>query len=123
MPLKFQLTSISILKNITPFLVQNETRKVKLCQFNYSGVHYENNENHLSDCGEKVIIRKTNRKYRTFSDCYCQCTNLECEITFVLNVTFRHDLSPGKPAVENMIDKLIPDNKQMALDLIKTPTI
>lgn len=72
-------------------------------------------------CGEKAIIRTTNRKHRQFSDLYCQCTDLECGMTFVLNVTFSHTLSPSAKDVNKMIDKLLPDNKQMALDLLKAP--
>ncbi|MGO3882268.1 MAG: ogr/Delta-like zinc finger family protein [Proteus vulgaris] len=97
-------------------------KKVKSRKFDYSGIlNMKVMKILCPDCGEKAIIRKTNRKHRQFSDLYCQCTNLECGMTFVLNVTFSHALNPGKKSVENMIDKFIPENKQMALDLLKAP--
>lgn len=72
-------------------------------------------------CQAKAIIRTTNRKHRQFSDLYCQCTDVECGMTFVLNVTFSHTLSPSAKAVENVIDTLLPDDKKTALDLLKAP--
>lgn len=97
-------------------------KKVKLRQFDYFGVRNMKVMKVLCPaCGEKAIIRTTNRKHRQFADLYCQCTDLECGMTFVLNVTFSHTLSPSAKDVNKMIDKLIPDNKQMALDLLKAP--
>lgn len=47
-------------------------------------------------CNAKAIIRKTNRKHPEPSDIYCQCSDVECDHTFVTNQLFSHTLSPAR---------------------------
>ncbi|WP_320723593.1 ogr/Delta-like zinc finger family protein [Enterobacter sp. 146F3] len=75
------------------------------------------------ECGSKAVIRKTNRKHRQIADIYCACADVECGHTFVMNLTFSHTLSPsaktGDALVQTLFKNLSPDQKQMALDLLK----
>ena len=75
------------------------------------------------ECGSKAVIRKTNRKHRQIADIYCACADVECGHTFVMNLTFSHTLSPsaktGDALVQTLLKNLSPDQKQMALDLLK----
>ncbi|HCA3843857.1 TPA: ogr/Delta-like zinc finger family protein [Enterobacter hormaechei] len=75
------------------------------------------------ECGSKAVIRKTNRKHREIADIYCACADVECGHTFVMNLTFSHTLSPsaktGDSLVQTLLKNLSPDQKQMALDLLK----
>ncbi|HGG9037447.1 TPA: ogr/Delta-like zinc finger family protein [Enterobacter hormaechei subsp. xiangfangensis] len=75
------------------------------------------------ECGSKAVIRKTNRKHRKIADIYCACADVECGHTFVMNLTFSHTLSPsaktGDSLVQTLLKNLSPDQKQMALDLLK----
>ncbi|WP_035890740.1 ogr/Delta-like zinc finger family protein [Siccibacter colletis] len=75
------------------------------------------------ECGAKAVIRKTNRKHRQIADIYCSCADVECGHTFVMNLTFSHTLSPSAKTGDAMLQQLLstmsPDQKQMALDLLK----
>ncbi|TNL09923.1 transcriptional regulator [Kosakonia cowanii] len=75
------------------------------------------------ECGSKAVIKKTNRKHRQIADIYCACADVECGHTFVMNLTFSHTLSPsaktGDKLVQTLLKNLSPDQKQMALDLLK----
>ncbi|EDZ9581466.1 transcriptional regulator, partial [Salmonella enterica subsp. enterica serovar Kentucky] len=48
---------------------------------------------------------------------------VECGHTFVMNLTFSHTLSPsaktGDAMVQKILNALSPDQRQMALDLLK----
>lgn len=76
------------------------------------------------DCDSWATIKKTNRKHREIADIYCQCNDVECGHTFVMNLTFSHTLSPSaktgqflKQTIINMTD---PEQlKQIALDLLE----
>lgn len=75
------------------------------------------------ECDAKAVIRKTNRKHRQIADVYCACSDVECGHTFVMNLTFSHTISPSAKTGDAMLQQLIatmsPDQKQMALDLLK----
>ncbi|EPQ4021683.1 ogr/Delta-like zinc finger family protein, partial [Proteus mirabilis] len=47
------------------------------------------------ECGEKAMIKKSNRKHKELTDLYCACRDPLCGHTFVLNLTFSHTLSPS----------------------------
>ena len=75
------------------------------------------------ECGSKAVIRKTNRKHRQIADIYCACSDVESGHTFVMNLTFSHTLSPSAKTGDAMVQKILgalsPDQRQMALDLLK----
>ncbi|WP_438612218.1 ogr/Delta-like zinc finger family protein [Kosakonia sacchari] len=80
-----------------------------------------------AECGAKAIIKKTNRKHRKIADIYCACSDVECGHTFVMNLTFSHTLSPsaktGDVLIQTLINTMSPDQRQMALDLLKTSAV
>ncbi|EPU9086120.1 MULTISPECIES: ogr/Delta-like zinc finger family protein [Enterobacter cloacae complex] len=76
------------------------------------------------DCDAWATIKKTNRKHREIADIYCQCNDVECGHTFVMNLTFSHTISPSAKTGEYLKQKIIsmtnPEElKQLALDLLK----
>lgn len=74
------------------------------------------------ECGHNAIIRKTNRKDPKLSDLYCQCQNVECSHSFVMNLTFDHTISPSaltnNRLVKYLAEHLPPADHQMVLDLL-----
>lgn len=75
------------------------------------------------ECHSSAIIKKTSWKHVHLADMYCACDNVECGHTWVSNVTFSHTLSPsgltGSRLVSELLKRLKPDEKQMALDLLQ----
>lgn len=72
--------------------------------------------------GSPAIIRKSDWKDKKLADLYCACSEVECGHTFVFNVSFSHTLSPsgltGNKLVKFLIDRLKPEERQFALDLL-----
>jgi hypothetical protein len=58
-----------------------------------------------------------------FADLYCTCTNVGCSKTGVFNVTWSHTISPngleGKGLIKALLERLRPDEKQLALDWLQ----
>lgn len=75
------------------------------------------------ECGQPATIRKSDWKDKKLADLYCACTEVECGHTFVFNASFSHTLSPsgltGNKLVKFLIDRLKPEERQFALDLLK----
>lgn len=75
------------------------------------------------ECNAPAIIRKTEWKNKELADLYCACSEVECGHTFVFNATFSHSLSPsgltGNKLVKALLDRLKPDERQFALDLLQ----
>ncbi|EOU9619773.1 ogr/Delta-like zinc finger family protein [Klebsiella aerogenes] len=71
-----------------------------------------------------AIIRKSDWKDKKLADLYCACTEIEYGHTFVFNSSFSHTLSPsgltGNKLVKFLIDRLKSEERQFALDLLKT---
>lgn len=77
-------------------------------------------------CGQPATIRKSNRKHREISDLYCACNDLECGHTYVLNLTFSHTISPSAHSdelIQSMIKNFNPEQRQLALNLLKTAPV
>lgn len=74
-------------------------------------------------CGDPAIIRKSEWKDRKVADLYCACSNVDCGHTFVFNATYSHALSPSgltsSTLVKALLERLKPDERQMALDLLQ----
>lgn len=76
------------------------------------------------DCGCRAIIERTVWKTENKTDVanlYVRCTNLECGHTWVENVTYSHTLVPSAlkdSVVRLLLDRLKPEERQMALDLL-----
>jgi hypothetical protein len=79
------------------------------------------------ECSAPAIIRKTEWKNKQLADLYCACSEVECGHTFVFNATFSHSLSPsgltGNKLVKALLERLRPDEKQYALDLLQGQAI
>lgn len=75
------------------------------------------------ECGEKAMIKKSNRKHKELTDLYCACRDPLCGHTFVLNLTFSHTLSPSAKKQEAlllaMIKNLSPQQREKALTLLQ----
>ncbi|HAT5572234.1 TPA: ogr/Delta-like zinc finger family protein [Proteus mirabilis] len=75
------------------------------------------------ECGEKAMIKKSNRKHKELTDLYCACRDPLCGHTFVLNLTFSHTLSPSAKKQDAlllaMIKNLSPQQQEKALTLLQ----
>ncbi|HIE0951963.1 TPA: ogr/Delta-like zinc finger family protein, partial [Proteus mirabilis] len=75
------------------------------------------------ECGEKAMIKKSNRKHKELTDLYCACRDPLCGHTFVLNLTFSHTLSPSAKKQDAlllaMIKNLSPQQREKALTLLQ----
>lgn len=75
------------------------------------------------ECGEKAMIKKSNRKHKELTDLYCACRDPFCGHTFVLNLTFSHTLSPSAKKQDAlllaMIKNLSPQQREKALTLLQ----
>jgi len=74
-----------------------------------------------------ATIRKTNRKHPQLPDVYCQCNNLECGHTFVMNVSFSHTISPsaliGDGRIRELLNALGRDERKQVLELLREEEI
>lgn len=75
------------------------------------------------ECGEKAMIKKSNRKHKELTDLYCACRDPLCGHTFVLNLTFSHTISPSAKKQDAlllaMIKNLSPQQREKALTLLQ----
>ncbi|WP_420503299.1 ogr/Delta-like zinc finger family protein [Proteus mirabilis] len=75
------------------------------------------------ECGEKAMIKKSNRKHKELTDLYCACRDPLCGHTFMLNLTFSHTLSPSAKKQDAlllaMIKNLSPQQREKALTLLQ----
>ncbi|HEI8889366.1 TPA: ogr/Delta-like zinc finger family protein [Proteus mirabilis] len=75
------------------------------------------------ECGEKAMIKKSNRKHKELTDLYCACRDPLCGHAFVLNLTFSHTLSPSAKKQDAlllaMIKNLSPQQREKALTLLQ----
>ncbi|MGR6439908.1 ogr/Delta-like zinc finger family protein [Proteus mirabilis] len=75
------------------------------------------------ECGEKAMIKKSNRKHKELTNLYCACRDPLCGHTFVLNLTFSHTLSPSAKKQDAlllaMIKNLSPQQREKALTLLQ----
>lgn len=75
-------------------------------------------------CWCPAIIERTEWKTESktkVANLYVRCTNLECGHTWVENVTYSHTLVPSAlkdGVVRLLLDRLKPEERQMALDLL-----
>ncbi|EJE4534169.1 ogr/Delta-like zinc finger family protein [Vibrio parahaemolyticus] len=58
-------------------------------------------------CGERAVIKKTNRLSNDCADLYCECKNPACEHQFVMSLYFSHTLSPSSKTANDLADCLI----------------
>ncbi len=58
-------------------------------------------------CGERAVIKKTNRLSNDCADLYCECKSLACEHQFVMSLFFSHTLSPSSKTTSELAASLI----------------
>lgn len=56
-----------------------------------------------TECGEKSIIRTTQRLDAKMSKLYCICKNPHCGHTFVMDLCFSHTLSPSANQARSVV--------------------
>jgi len=71
-----------------------------------------------SACGHKARIRSREEVTPIFVKLYCQCPDINCGHTFVMNLSYSHTLRPSAGAVDQLLfDRLnqLPASKQRQL--------
>jgi hypothetical protein len=67
-------------------------------------------------CGERAVIKKTNRLSNDCADLYCECKNPDCGHQFVMSLFFSHTLSPSSKTTNELATCLIralkPDHRE-----------
>ncbi|EOV6248499.1 ogr/Delta-like zinc finger family protein [Vibrio parahaemolyticus] len=58
-------------------------------------------------CGERAVIKKTNRLSNDCADLYCECKSKACEHQFVMSLFFSHTLSPSSKTTSDIATSLI----------------
>ena len=69
-------------------------------------------------CGHKARISSRNELSPTFIDLYCQCLDVSCGHSFVMNLTYSHTLRPSAGVVDQLLfDRLrqLPASQQRQL--------
>lgn len=75
-------------------------------------------------CHRRSAIRKTawQDDAKTLAVVYCKCTNAACNMRFSLNLTDLRVISPSDlqtdGVVKALLQRLKPEEKQMALDIL-----
>ena len=58
-------------------------------------------------CGERSIIKKSNRLSNDCADLYCECKSPACDHKFVMSLYFSHSLSPSSKSTSELANCLI----------------
>lgn len=58
-------------------------------------------------CGERAVIKKTNRLSNDCADLYCECKNPTCAHQFVMSLYFSYTLSPSSTTTCSLANCLI----------------
>lgn len=69
-------------------------------------------------CGERAVIKKTNRLSNDCADLYCECKKPACEHQFVMSLYFSHTLSPSSKTTSELAQALVkslPSQKRLEL--------
>lgn len=59
------------------------------------------------ECGSRAIIKTTNPIHPQLSELYCACGDVNCGHTYVLQVSFKHTLSPSRKSLDDLLVGLI----------------
>lgn len=77
-------------------------------------------------CGSRMHNRRTVWQTSQYAELYYTCTNVECSETSVYELTQHHVISPSgltkNGFIKTLLDRLRPDEKQFALDLLQCQT-
>lgn len=69
-------------------------------------------------CGHKARISSREELSSAFAKLYCQCLDVHCGHTFVMNLTYSHTLRPSAGAIDQLLfDRLsqLPASQQRQL--------
>ncbi|MUK91556.1 transcriptional regulator [Aliivibrio fischeri] len=58
-------------------------------------------------CGERAVIKKTNRLSYDCADLYCECKNINCKHQFVMSLYYSHTLSPSAKTTDTLVYSLV----------------
>ncbi|MBH3016010.1 ogr/Delta-like zinc finger family protein [Serratia ureilytica] len=74
-------------------------------------------------CGARMHNRKTTWLTPIFARQYFTCSNVECSETSVYELTRQHVISPSglseSGLIKTLLDRLRPEDKQLALELLQ----
>lgn len=59
------------------------------------------------ECGARAVITSTNPIHPQLTEAYCACRDVNCGHTYVLQVSFKHTLSPSRKSVDDLLVGLI----------------
>lgn len=59
------------------------------------------------ECGARAVIKSTNAIHPQLTDAYCACSDVNCGHTYVLQVSFKHTLSPSRKSLDDLLVGLI----------------
>lgn len=59
------------------------------------------------ECGAKAVIKSTNPIHPQLTEAYCACSDVNCGHTYVLQISFKHTLSPSRKSVDDLLMGLI----------------
>lgn len=75
------------------------------------------------NCGQRAIIRKTERQHPQSYTFYCVCTNKDCQHRFTASFNFKTALVPGAIAhtrlIQDLIKYLPAEERQNAINALK----
>ncbi|MDX7507471.1 Ogr/Delta-like zinc finger protein [Citrobacter freundii] len=59
------------------------------------------------ECGARAVIKSTNPIHPQLTEAYCACSDVNCGHTYVLQVSFKHTLSPSRKSLDDLLVGLI----------------
>ena len=59
------------------------------------------------ECGARAVIKSTNPIHPQLTDAYCACSDVNCGHTYVLQISFKHTLSPSRKSLDDLLVGLI----------------
>ncbi len=78
-------------------------------------------------CGARLHNRKSVWQAPQLANLYYTCTNVECSETSVYELTRSHTISPSglgdNGFIKAVLDRLRPDERQMAMDLLQNQPV
>ncbi|EJK5914058.1 ogr/Delta-like zinc finger family protein [Escherichia coli] len=78
------------------------------------------------ECGARAVIKSTNPIHPQLTEAYCACSDVNCGHTYVLQVSFKHTLSPSRKSLDDLLVGLISSlgikQKAELLDRLNNPT-
>ena len=59
------------------------------------------------ECRARAVIKSTNILHPQLTELYCACGDVNCGHTYVLQVSFKHTLSPSRKSLDDLLVGMI----------------